>query len=99
MAFGDGTAGMPYVIARGAIPAGGGNGYFGPQYGQECDKGTENGNRTSLCFHACECRLRLNERVGACHAVGNPMVQDIRHMLVLWNRRSYRDCYLWSRGE
>lgn len=43
--FGDGTIGLPYIISRGATPAGCGDGKWDPSLFEECDDGnTVNGD-------------------------------------------------------
>ncbi|OAL32392.1 hypothetical protein AYO22_00414 [Fonsecaea multimorphosa] len=37
--YGDGHSGLPYILSRGATPAGCGNGVFEPSLGEECDDG------------------------------------------------------------
>ncbi|KAH8172538.1 hypothetical protein LIA77_06793 [Sarocladium implicatum] len=52
--FEDGTSGVPYIIARGALPASCGNGVVNG--GEECDDGTnQNGSDGSLCSGTCTC--------------------------------------------
>ena len=53
--FGDGTSGIPYIIARGATPAGCGNNITQPDYNEECDDGALNGGPDSLCSDSCKC--------------------------------------------
>lgn len=51
--FADGTTGVPYIIARGAIPSSCGNSVVNA--GEECDDGSENGTGDSLCSGSCTC--------------------------------------------
>lgn len=53
--FGDGTSGLPYIISRGATPAGCGNGVFEPKIFEECDLGASNGAADALCDKSCKC--------------------------------------------
>ncbi|KAM7221902.1 hypothetical protein V8F06_002653 [Rhypophila decipiens] len=53
--FGDGTSGIPYIIARGATPAGCGNNITETDYNEECDDGPANGTPVSLCSTSCRC--------------------------------------------
>lgn len=53
--FGDGTSGIPYIIARGATPVGCGNNITEPQYDEECDDGSANGTPGELCSSSCQC--------------------------------------------
>ncbi|KAH8896575.1 hypothetical protein GQ53DRAFT_889812 [Thozetella sp. PMI_491] len=53
--FGDGTTGLPYIISRGAIPAGCGDGVYQPKIGEECDHGKSNGAPGDLCDKSCKC--------------------------------------------
>jgi hypothetical protein len=53
--YGDGTSGIPYIIARGATPLGCGNGKYEPEFGEECDNGTANGTPGNPCSEACKC--------------------------------------------
>lgn len=51
--FGDGTIGLPYVISRGATPAGCGDGKWDASLGEECDDGnTVSGDG---CSASCKC--------------------------------------------
>lgn len=51
--FGDGTSGVPYIISRGATPAGCGDGTWDPILGEECDDGnTMDGDG---CDKSCRC--------------------------------------------
>lgn len=53
--FGDGTSGIPYIIARGATPAGCGNNITETEYNEECDDGPANGTPGELCSSTCRC--------------------------------------------
>ncbi|KAJ9148618.1 Peptidoglycan bound protein [Pleurostoma richardsiae] len=66
--FADGSTGVPYIIVKGATPAGCGNGIFEPHFGEECDEGPMNGNPGSGCSSSCKC---TNGAVapGVCHPV------------------------------
>jgi hypothetical protein len=54
--FGDGSVGLPYIISRGATPAGCGNGKFEPLFNEECDHGDGvNGATGDSCSASCKC--------------------------------------------
>ncbi|PSR79859.1 hypothetical protein BD289DRAFT_340589, partial [Coniella lustricola] len=53
--FGDGTSGIPYIIVKGATPAGCGDGVWDPDLGEECDDGPLNGSPESECSFSCKC--------------------------------------------
>jgi cysteine-rich repeat protein len=53
--FGDGTVGLPYIISRGATPAGCGNGIWEKAFGEECDDGKKNGAPGDACSISCKC--------------------------------------------
>jgi cysteine-rich repeat protein len=53
--FGDGTIGLPYIISRGATPAGCGNGIWEKAFGEECDDGKNNGAPGDPCSISCKC--------------------------------------------
>lgn len=62
--FGDGTMGLPYIISRGATPAGCGDGHWDPALGEECDDGnTVNGDG---CSTSCKCESGLPTGDGHC---------------------------------
>ena len=67
--YGDNTTGIPYIIVKGATPAGCGNGIYEPKFGEECDDGPLNGTPDSACSTSCKC---LNGAVvpGTCHSPG-----------------------------
>lgn len=65
--YGDGSMGLPYIISRGAIPAGCGNGKFEPSVGEECDHGSANGADGDLCTKSCKCLYGvLDAGAGTC---------------------------------
>ena len=49
--FADGSHGVPYILARGAIPVRCGDGVV--QYPEECDTGTSNGVPGTVCSSVC----------------------------------------------
>ena len=49
--FADGSHGVPYVLARGAIPVRCGDGVV--QYPEECDTGSQNGTPGTACSSVC----------------------------------------------
>lgn len=53
--FADGTNGIPYIIVKGAIPAGCGDGVWDPSLEEECDDGDSNGTPESKCSASCKC--------------------------------------------
>jgi hypothetical protein len=59
--FGDGTVGLPYIISRGASPAGCGDGKFDPSLGEQCDYGNATG-----CSVNCQCISGLPKGDGTC---------------------------------
>ncbi|KAI9761056.1 MAG: hypothetical protein M1840_002041 [Geoglossum simile] len=62
--FGDGTVGLPYIISRGATPAGCGDGKFDPTLGEECDDGNvANGDG---CSGSCKCESGRPKGDGTC---------------------------------
>ena len=66
--FGDGSQGIPYILARGVTPVACGNGQYEPQYGEECDDGTSNGTPGDLCTSACRCVYGvLDATAGTCN--------------------------------
>jgi cysteine-rich repeat protein len=62
--FGDGTMGLPYIISRGATPAGCGNGKWEPQFGEECDD--SNTNNGDGCSASCKCESGRPKGDGTC---------------------------------
>jgi hypothetical protein len=68
--YGDGSSGIPYIIARGVIPAGCGNGKYEPEYGEDCDGGTLNGSPGYPCSASCKC-LNGVESPGICKTLTN----------------------------
>jgi cysteine-rich repeat protein len=62
--FGDGTAGLPYIISRGATPAKCGDGKWDKDLGEECDDGnTMNGDG---CSASCKCESGMPNGDGTC---------------------------------
>lgn len=53
--FADGTTGIPYIIVKGAIPAGCGDGVWDSSLEEECDDGDLNGTPGSKCSASCKC--------------------------------------------
>lgn len=51
--YADGSAGIPYIIARGATPVGCGDGVVNSP--EECDNGTLNGTPGNPCSASCKC--------------------------------------------
>ncbi len=64
--FGDGTIGLPYIISRGATPAGCGNGIWEPAFGEECDDGKNNGVAGDPCSLSCKCLSGRPSGSGTC---------------------------------
>lgn len=65
--FGDGTNGLPYIISRGATPAGCGNSIYEPKFNEECDHGSSNGATGDLCDKSCKCLYGvLDAAAGTC---------------------------------
>lgn len=62
--FADGTIGLPYIISRGATPAGCGDGKWDGTFGEECDDGnTINGDG---CSASCKCESGRPKGDGTC---------------------------------
>ncbi|KAK7745930.1 hypothetical protein SLS53_002649 [Cytospora paraplurivora] len=53
--FADGSNGIPYIIVKGATPAGCGDGIYDPTVEEECDDGPLNGTPESSCSSSCKC--------------------------------------------
>ncbi|KUI58262.1 hypothetical protein VP1G_05525 [Cytospora mali] len=53
--FADGSNGIPYIIVKGATPAGCGDGVWDPSLEEECDDGPLNGTPESFCSSSCKC--------------------------------------------
>ncbi|ROW15634.1 hypothetical protein VPNG_02054 [Cytospora leucostoma] len=53
--FADGSNGIPYIIVKGATPAGCGDGIYDPSVEEECDDGPLNGTPESSCSSSCKC--------------------------------------------
>lgn len=64
--FGDGTIGLPYIISRGATPAGCGNGKWESTFGEECDDGSSNGAPGDACSISCKCLSGRPKGDGTC---------------------------------
>ncbi|CZR67440.1 related to glucan 1,4-alpha-glucosidase [Phialocephala subalpina] len=64
--FGDGTIGLPYIISRGATPAGCGNGKWESAFGEECDDGSSNGTPGDACSLSCKCLSGRPKGDGTC---------------------------------
>jgi|SRR5579862_3320658 len=64
--FGDGTVGLPYIISRGATPAGCGNGIWEPQLGEECDDGSAHNGNGDACSSSCKCQSGRPKGDGTC---------------------------------
>lgn len=63
--FADGTSGIPYIIVKGATPAGCGDGVWDPSLEEECDEGDMNGTPDSKCSSSCKC-LTGSQSPGVC---------------------------------
>jgi len=64
--FGDKTIGLPYIISRGATPAGCGNGIWESSIGEECDDGKNNGVLGDPCSLSCKCLSGRAKGDGTC---------------------------------
>ncbi|OAL29747.1 hypothetical protein AYO20_09039 [Fonsecaea nubica] len=65
--YGDGHSGLPYILSRGATPAGCGDGKFDPSLGEECDDGnTADGDG---CSKSCKCESGIANGDGTCGSV------------------------------
>jgi hypothetical protein len=65
--FGDGHSGLPYIITRGATPAGCGDGKWDSNLGEECDDGSNNGKTGSACSISCKCLSGQPKGDGTCY--------------------------------
>jgi cysteine-rich repeat protein len=65
--FGDGHSGLPYILTRGATPAGCGNGIYEPSVGEECDDGKSNGALGDPCSASCKCLSGKPKGDGTCY--------------------------------
>lgn len=65
--FADGSSGIPYIIVKGATPAGCGDGIWDPSLEEECDDGPLNGTPKSECSSSCKC-LTGSTVPGLCNA-------------------------------
>jgi cysteine-rich repeat protein len=62
--YGDGHSGLPYIITRGATPAGCGDGKWDGAVGEECDDG--NVVDGDGCSKSCKCESGLPKGDGTC---------------------------------
>ncbi|KAH0555802.1 hypothetical protein GP486_006252, partial [Trichoglossum hirsutum] len=62
--FGDGTIGLPYILSRGATPAGCGDGKWDASLGEECDDG--NAVAGDGCSVSCKCESGRPGGNGTC---------------------------------
>lgn len=65
--FADGTSGIPYIIVKGATPAGCGDGVWDPSVEEECDDGPLNGTPDSECSSSCKCLQGSSTVPGVCN--------------------------------
>lgn len=65
--FADGSSGVPYIIVKGATPAGCGDGVWDPTLDEECDDGPLNGTPGSECSSSCKC-LTGSKVSGICNS-------------------------------
>ncbi|OAP63142.1 hypothetical protein AYL99_02369 [Fonsecaea erecta] len=65
--YGDGHSGLPYILSRGATPAGCGDGVFEPSLGEECDDG--NAVDGDGCSKSCKCESGIANGDGTCGSV------------------------------
>ncbi|KAH6667999.1 hypothetical protein B0J14DRAFT_176321 [Halenospora varia] len=63
--YGDGHSGLPYIITRGATPAGCGDGHWDPSIGEECDDG--NVIDGDGCSKSCKCESGKPKGDGTCY--------------------------------
>ncbi|EPE32464.1 hypothetical protein GLAREA_07597 [Glarea lozoyensis ATCC 20868] len=63
--YGDGHSGLPYIITRGATPAGCGDGKWDTAIGEECDDG--NVVDGDGCSKSCKCESGLPKGDGTCY--------------------------------
>ena len=62
--FGDGSMGIPYIISRGATPAGCGDGTWNPDLSEGCDDG--NADNYDGCSATCKCESGKANGDGTC---------------------------------
>ncbi|KAK2610405.1 hypothetical protein N8I77_003837 [Diaporthe amygdali] len=67
--FADGSNGIPYIIVKGATPAGCGDGVWDASLEEECDDGPSNGTPESSCSSSCKC-LNGSVAPGVCRPPG-----------------------------
>ncbi|KAH0544766.1 hypothetical protein FGG08_001133 [Glutinoglossum americanum] len=86
--FGDGTIGLPYIISRGATPAGCGDGKFDASLGEECDDGnTANGDG---CSASCKCESGKPKGDGTClPAPGSNTTSSSNHSIPTYPPTGY----------
>lgn len=66
--FAGGHTGLPYIITRGATPAGCGDGHWDGNLGEECDDGASNGKPGDPCSISCKCLSNKANGDGTCAA-------------------------------
>lgn len=67
--FADGSNGIPYIIVKGATPAGCGDSVWDATLEEECDDGPLNGTPESSCSSSCKC-LNGSVAPGVCRPPG-----------------------------
>lgn len=69
--YGDGHSGLPYIITRGATPAGCGDGHWDPALFEECDDG--NSVDGDGCSKSCKCESGKANGDGTCAPVNGTL--------------------------
>lgn len=95
--FADGTSGIPYIIVKGATPAGCGDGVWDPSLDEECDEGALNGTPGSNCSSSCKC-LTGSITPGVCankvdnstSSLSSTARTSSRYLIPLTRRSEYR---------
>ncbi|EPE05232.1 peptidoglycan bound protein [Ophiostoma piceae UAMH 11346] len=64
--FANGARGVPFIVARGAVPVGCGDGVVQTAGGEQCDDGSQNGVSGGLCSSTCQCVYGLDSSGTSC---------------------------------
>ncbi|KKY31522.1 hypothetical protein UCDDA912_g08534 [Diaporthe ampelina] len=93
--FADGSNGVPYIIVKGAVPDGCGDGVWDASLEEECDDGTLNGTPESSCSSSCKC---LNGAVvPGCASISHQLI-TCGHRFVLGANSALRVIYKLERS-
>lgn len=90
--FADGTKGVPYIIVKGATPAGCGDGIWDPSLEEECDEGPKNGTPDSNCSESCKCltgsivpgKCRDNSNSTTTSSMPSTTATNSRYVIAAW---------------